>query len=83
MQRPRGYCQSPWALAEGAIPISRPVIRRAPFGLAFRSSSFLPPSTACSGVRVAKRCMVRAMRPVQPVWWLAPRPAPLSPWKYS
>ena len=21
--------------------------------------------------------------PVQPVWWLAPRPAPLSPWKYS
>ena len=20
---------------------------------------------------------------VQPVWWLAPRPAPLSPWKYS
>ena len=24
-----------------------------------------------------------ATRPVQPVWWLAPRPAPLSPWKYS
>jgi len=21
--------------------------------------------------------------PVQPVWWLAPMPAPLSPWKYS
>ena len=21
--------------------------------------------------------------PVQPVWWLAPSPAPLSPWKYS
>jgi UDP-N-acetylmuramoylalanine-D-glutamate ligase len=21
--------------------------------------------------------------PVQPVWWLAPIPAPLSPWKYS
>src|SRR5439155_6319754 len=20
---------------------------------------------------------------VQPVWWLAPKPAPLSPWKYS
>ena len=20
---------------------------------------------------------------VQPVWWLAPRPAPVSPWKYS
>ena len=25
----------------------------------------------------------RAIWPVQPVWWLAPRPAPLSPWKYS
>ena len=24
-----------------------------------------------------------ATRPVHPVWWLAPRPAPLSPWKYS
>ena len=24
-----------------------------------------------------------ATRPVQPVWWLAPRPAPVSPWKYS
>jgi len=24
-----------------------------------------------------------ATRPVQPVWWAAPRPAPLSPWKYS
>ena len=24
-----------------------------------------------------------ATRAVQPVWWLAPSPAPLSPWKYS
>ena len=24
-----------------------------------------------------------ATRAVQPVWWLAPRPAPVSPWKYS
>ena len=24
-----------------------------------------------------------AIAPVQPVWWLAPSPAPLSPWKYS
>ncbi len=23
------------------------------------------------------------MRPVQPVWWLAPRPLPVSAWKYS
>ena len=23
------------------------------------------------------------MTPVQPVWWVAPSPAPLSPWKYS
>ena len=34
-------------------------------------------------VLVAKRCMARATRPVHPVWWLAPSPAPLSPWKYS
>jgi|GEM_PF-50584 len=32
------------------------------------------------GVRLAMRS---ATRPVQPVWWEAPRPAPLSPWKYS
>jgi len=24
-----------------------------------------------------------ATPPVQPVWWLAPRPTPVSPWKYS
>lgn len=24
-----------------------------------------------------------ATNPVHPVWWLAPMPAPLSPWKYS
>ena len=24
-----------------------------------------------------------ATSPVQPVWWLAPTPAPVSPWKYS
>ena len=24
-----------------------------------------------------------ATNPVHPVWWLAPNPAPLSPWKYS
>ena len=40
-------------------------------------------STTCSGGVVANRCIPRAMTPVQPVWWLAPRPAPLSPWKYS
>src|SRR5262249_31766742 len=35
------------------------------------------------GVVAGTRCKVRATMPVQPVWWLAPRPAPLSPWKYS
>jgi hypothetical protein len=30
------------------------------------------------------RLMIRsATRPVQPVWCDAPRPAPVSPWKYS
>src|SRR6185437_1014810 len=42
-------------------------------------AAVLPRSSACAAVVVAKRCMLRAMMPVQPVWWLAPRPAPLSP----
>lgn len=25
----------------------------------------------------------RATSAVHPVWWLAPRPCPVSPWKYS
>ena len=28
-------------------------------------------------------CRSLATSAVQPVWWLAPMPAPLSPWKYS
>ncbi len=32
---------------------------------------------------VGRRQMRSATSPVQPVWWVAPRPAPLSPWKYS
>src|SRR3989441_13317852 len=43
----------------------------------------LPPSSSFSGSTVAKTCIRRATTPVQPVWWLAPSPAPLSPWKYS
>ena len=35
------------------------------------------------GVEASEVSRRRATRPVQPVWWLAPRPAPLSPWKYS
>ena len=46
-------------------------------------AAVLPSWSTCSAVVVANRCMVRATIPVQPVWWLAPRPAPLSPWKYS
>jgi len=43
----------------------------------------LPRWITCSAVVVANRCMHRATTPVHPVWWLAPSPAPLSPWKYS
>ncbi len=47
------------------------------------------PSARCSrSVRVGmpdpgRRRMRSATSPVQPVWWEAPSPAPLSPWKYS
>src|SRR5438445_284999 len=43
----------------------------------------LPTSSIFSGSTVAKTCIRRATTPVQPVWWFAPSPAPLSPWKYS
>jgi hypothetical protein len=49
-----------------------------------RASSFsLGVSSASAAVTRPKRSSSRATRPVQPVWWLAPMPAPLSPWKYS
>src|SRR6202011_1803815 len=33
---------------------------------------------------LAPSCSIRlAINPVQPVWWDAPQPRPLSPWKYS
>src|ERR1700756_868862 len=47
------------------------VIRAATSALAIWSAS--------AGLRRANKSSVRAMIPVQPVWWLAPRPAPLSP----
>ena len=31
----------------------------------------------------ARSSSERTTRAVQPVWWLAPKPAPVSPWKYS
>jgi hypothetical protein len=40
-----------------------------------------PSSRNCSAVMALNICSSLATRPVQPVWWLAPRPAPLSPWK--
>src|SRR6516162_1472975 len=43
------------------------------------TEAIFPRCSACSGVVVANRCIPRATIPVQPVWWLAPRPAPLSP----
>ncbi len=42
-----------------------------------------PPSSRRVASTCPKKCMNEATRPVQPVWWLAPIPAPLSPWKYS
>ena len=33
--------------------------------------------------RLLLGCSSLATRPVQPVWWMAPTPRPVSPWKYS
>ena len=61
----------PSALRRHLLP-DQPVLQLLAFG---------PP--ASSGSRRANRSSSGAARPVQPVWWLAPSPAPLSPWKYS
>ena len=47
------------------------------------NAASLPPSRNCRSSRRPKSSIIFAMSPVHPVWWLAPRPAPLSPWKYS
>ena len=51
-------------------------------GLSWNAIS-LPRSRSCLGSRQPYNWMILAIRPDQPVWWLAPIPAPLSPWKYS
>jgi len=43
----------------------------------------LPADRSCCPSIRPKSSINLATIPVQPVWWLAPRPAPLSPWKYS
>ena len=40
-------------------------------------------SSRCFGVDTPEEVQEGGDRPVHPVWWLAPSPAPLSPWKYS
>src|SRR6516164_2668771 len=45
--------------------------------------TFLGDRSAISESRRANKSKLLAISPVHPVWWLAPRPAPLSPWKYS
>ena len=47
------------------------------------SKSSFDTARASFAFRRAKISMARAIVPVHPVWWLAPSPAPLSPWKYS
>ena len=65
--------------ADMAPPTPRPPAR-GPGGP--RASPWGSPARPAAVTR-PKRSRRRAMRPVQPVWWLAPRPAPMSPWKYS
>ena len=61
----------------------RPRFGRAGGGSTSVKPAILPSSSDLLGRGRREQCMARAMIPVQPVWWLAPRPAPLSPWKYS
>ena len=43
----------------------------------------LPDSSNVFASSEPKSWISVATSPVHPVWWLAPSPAPLSPWKYS
>ncbi len=45
-------------------------------------AAHLPTFRTFSGSSRAKSSISLATSLVQPVWWLAPSPAPLSPWKY-
>ena len=58
------------------------VDRRAGAAGASPASARRPASRRLRAQRPASRNS-SATVPVQPVWWLAPMPAPLSPWKYS
>ena len=76
--------------AVGDEPLAHARTRRGSRTPAARARSLRhgPVSASSSSPSVgigAPRCLrIRsATMPVQPVWWLAPRPAPLSPWKYS
>ena len=51
--------------------------------LAGRDGRPPPPRRTSAGSRSPNSRISRATVPVQPVWWLAPMPAPLSPWKNS
>ena len=58
---------------------------RLPPTCAFTRSSRNLPRSSCRSLASTRPKMSSsgATRPVHPVWWLAPSPAPLSPWKYS
>ena len=47
-----------------------------------RPNSLPSPGCACNAYS-AYWWISFATMPVQPVWWLAPSPSPVSPWKYS
>src|SRR5262249_43126322 len=96
--RVRGYGQIPQEimfdsrarLRHEVLLAQCPGARASWAGLPFRTPlsisttpATLPSARTWSEVVVANKCMARAITPVHPVWWLAPMPAPLSPWKYS
>ena len=63
----------------GLLPPSYLLSSRAESAVWSRS----PSSRSLVSRHARGRSRRRAIKPVHPVWWLAPSPAPLSPWKYS
>ena len=66
-------------------PSSKPYVLNFPatWSRVISAITFLGGRSAISESRRANKSKLLAISPVHPVWWLAPRPAPLSPWKYS
>lgn len=80
---PRRHDHQSEGSASGTSGSPRPALGAATRGRTTRAKGGVLSSSRSWGSRWPNRLMSTATTPVHPVWCDAPRPAPLSPWKYS